>query len=144
MNVQKFKSPSLIHTVVIETIFTRIMACKIGKDAWDRLRDEFQGSEKTKQMQVLNLRKEFELLRMKESESVKDYSDRLMKIVNQITLLGEDLPEIRVVEKVLVSLPERFESKISSLEDSRDLSQLSLAELVNFTSSCGAKKTLQT
>ena len=82
-------------------------------------------------MQVLNLRREFELLRMKESKSVKDYSERLMKTVNQIRLLGEDLPERRVVEKVLVSLLERFESKISSLEDSRDLSQLSLAKLVN-------------
>ena len=128
---KKFKSLSLIHTTVTEAIFTRIMACETGKEAWDRLRDEFQGSEKTKRMQVLNLRREFELLRMKESKSVKDYSDRLMKTVNQIRLFVEDLPKRRVVEKVLVSLLERFESKISSLEDSRDLSQLSLAELVN-------------
>ncbi|KAL4388598.1 hypothetical protein GQ457_09G027370 [Hibiscus cannabinus] len=107
------------------------MACETGKEAWDRIRDEFQGSEKTKQMQVLNLRREYGMLRMKESESVKEYADRLMKIVNQIRLFGEDLPEKRVVEKVLVSLPEKFESKIYSLEDSKDISQLSLAELVN-------------
>nr|XP_027121144.1 uncharacterized protein LOC113738144 [Coffea arabica] len=37
----------------------------------------------------------------------------------------------RVVEKVLVSLPERFEVKISSLEDSRDLSRMTLPELIN-------------
>ncbi|KAL4291703.1 hypothetical protein GQ457_14G023770 [Hibiscus cannabinus] len=128
---KKFKALSIIHAAVTETIFTRIMACETGKEAWDRLRDEFQGSEKTKQMQVLNLRREYEMLRMKESESVKEYANRLMKIVNQIRLFGEDLPEKRVVEKVLVSLPEKFESKISSLEDSKDISQLSLAELVN-------------
>jgi hypothetical protein len=68
---------------------------------------------------------------MKESEAVKEFSDRLMKVVNQIRLLGDDLPDKRVVEKVLISLPEKFESKISSLEDSRDLSSISLAELVN-------------
>ncbi|KAL4354255.1 hypothetical protein GQ457_06G039790 [Hibiscus cannabinus] len=128
---KKFKALSIIHAAVTETIFTRIMACETGKEAWDRLRDEFQGSEKTKQMQVLNIRREYEMLRMKESESVKEYADRLMKIVNQIRLFGEDLPEKRVVEKVLVSLPEKFEAKISSLEDSKDISQLSLAELVN-------------
>ncbi|KAL4340682.1 hypothetical protein GQ457_08G019310 [Hibiscus cannabinus] len=128
---KKFKALSIIHVAVTETIFTRIMACETGKEAWDRLRDEFQGSEKTKQMQVLNLRREYEMLRMKESESVKEYADRLMKIVNQIRLFGEDLPEKRVVEKVLVSLPEKFEAKISSLEDSKDISQLSLAEFVN-------------
>ncbi|KAL4387188.1 hypothetical protein GQ457_09G029600 [Hibiscus cannabinus] len=99
---KKFKALSIIHAAVTETIFTRIMACETGKKAWDRLRDEFQGSEKTKHMQVLNLRREYEMLRMKESESVKEYADRLMKIVNQIRLF-----------------------------DSKDISQLSLAELVN-------------
>src|ERR1044072_889878 len=53
-----------------------------------------------------------------------------MKIVNQIRLMGEELPDQRVVEKMLISLPERFESKIASLEDSRDISQMSLTELV--------------
>nr|XP_048326779.1 MDIS1-interacting receptor like kinase 2-like [Ziziphus jujuba var. spinosa] len=82
-------------------------------------------------MQVLNLRREFETLRMKDFELVKDFIDILMKVVNQIRILGEELGDKRVVEKVLVSLPEKFEVKISSLEDSRDLNQISLSELVN-------------
>ncbi|KAF2310787.1 hypothetical protein GH714_017216 [Hevea brasiliensis] len=83
-SAKKYKSLSIIHAAVTETIFTRIMACDTGKEAWDRLKEEFQGSEKTKQMQVLNLRREYELLKMKESEPVKEYANRLMKIVNQI------------------------------------------------------------
>ena len=54
---------------------------------------------------------------MKETENVKEYIDRVIKVVNQVRLLGEDLPEKRVVEKVMVTLPERFEVKISLLED---------------------------
>jgi len=42
-------------------------------------------------------------------------------VVNKIRPLREDLPDRRIVEKELVSLLERFEAKISSLEDSRDL-----------------------
>ncbi|KAL4272072.1 hypothetical protein GQ457_13G024560 [Hibiscus cannabinus] len=141
-SAKKFKALSIIHAAGTETIFTHIMACETGKEAWDRLRDEFSGSEKIKQMHVLNLRREYEMLRMKESESVKEYADRLMMIVNQIRLLGEDLPEKRVVEKVLVSLPEKFEFKISSLEDSKDISQLSLAELVNSLQAVEQKKSL--
>ncbi|XP_060668182.1 uncharacterized protein LOC132799733 [Ziziphus jujuba] len=68
---------------------------------------------------------------MKDSELVKDFIDRLMKVVNQIRILGEELSDRRVVEKVLVSLPEKFEANISSLEESRDLNQISLSELVN-------------
>ena len=68
---------------------------------------------------------------MKDSEVLKEFTDRLLKVVNQIRILGEDLSDKRVVEKVLISLPERFEAKISSLEESRDLNQISLAELIN-------------
>ena len=68
---------------------------------------------------------------MKDSETIKEFSNKLMKVVNQIRLLGEELNNKRVVEKVLVSFPEKFESKISSLEDSRDLSQITLSELIN-------------
>ncbi|KAA3483479.1 Integrase, catalytic core [Gossypium australe] len=68
---------------------------------------------------------------MKESETIKQYSDRIMAIVNNIRLLGEDFNESRVVEKVITTLPEKFESKISSLEDSRELSTISLSKLVN-------------
>ena len=82
-------------------------------------------------MQVLNLKREFEVLRMKDNESIKEYVDRLMEVVNKIRLLGKDLIDQRVVEKVLVSLLERYESKISSFEDSKYLTKISLTELLH-------------
>ena len=66
---------------------------------------------------------------MKDYEVLKEFSDRLLKVVNQIRILGEDLSDRRVVEKVLISLPERFEAKISSLEESKDLNQISSLEV---------------
>ena len=128
---KKFKALSCIQSAVTETIFMRILACETPKEAWNKLQEEFMGSDRTKKMQVLNLRREFEVLKMKETENIKDYADRIMKIVNQIRLLGEELYDQRIIEKVLVTLPERFEAKISSLEDSKDFSQLTLAELIN-------------
>ncbi|RVW75994.1 hypothetical protein CK203_052790 [Vitis vinifera] len=122
---------SYIHAAVSEPIFTRIMACETPKEAWDKLKEMYLGSDRTRQMQILNLKRQFEVLRMKDKEFIKEYVDRLMEVVNKIRLLGEDLTDQRVVEKVLVSLPERFESKISSLEDSKDLTKISLAELVH-------------
>jgi len=71
------------------------------------------------------------MLRMKEVETIKEYFDRLLVVVNKIRLLCEDLPDRRIVDKALVSLPKRFEAKISSLEDSRDLTKISLTELMN-------------
>ena len=125
------KAKPCIHSAVSDVVFTRIINCETAKETWDTLQVSFQGNERTRQMQVLNLRREFEMLRMKQNETIKEYFDRLLMIVNKIRLLQEDLPDKRVVEKVLVSLLERFEAKISSLEDSRDLTKISLTELMN-------------
>ncbi|OIT32681.1 hypothetical protein A4A49_07833 [Nicotiana attenuata] len=43
----------------------------------------FAGDERIRGMKVLNLIREFELQKMKESETVKEYSDRLLGIVNK-------------------------------------------------------------
>ena len=72
-------------------------------------------------MQVLNLIREFELQRMKESESVKEYSDRLLSIANKVRLLGFVLKDSRIVEKLLVTVPKRFEATITTLENTKDL-----------------------
>ena len=101
------------------------------------------GSDKTRRIQILNLKREFEVLRMKDNETIKVYADRLMEVVDKIRLHGEELSDQRVVEKVLVSLPERFESKISSPEDSKDLLQVSLSELVHAFQAQGQRRLIR-
>ncbi|XP_058006603.1 uncharacterized protein LOC110672283 [Hevea brasiliensis] len=113
------------------------MACESAKEAWDKLRLEFQGSHKTKQMQIFNLRKEFELLRLKETEKVKDYIDRVMKIVNQIRLLGEEFEEKRIVQKPMLFKPW---SKEKLLERRRVQVKVLLASQKSKTQSDGGFK----
>ena len=55
---------SHLHAAVTDQVFTRIMACETAKEAWDKLKEEFGGSTQTRNMQVLNLRREFETLKM--------------------------------------------------------------------------------
>ncbi|KAA3472462.1 Integrase, catalytic core [Gossypium australe] len=81
---------SCIQNCVTDVIFTRIMACDTPRQAWDKLKEEFQGSERTRQQQFLNLRRDFENLKMKEEETVKQYSNRITAVVNSIRLLGEE------------------------------------------------------
>ena len=64
-------------------------------------------------MQVLNLIRDFELqknegVKMEESETIKMYLDKLLGIANKIRLLGSDFSYSRIVEKLLVSIPERL------------------------------------
>ena len=41
-----FMALTCIHNAISEEIFTRIMACKNAKEAWDKLKAEFQGDER--------------------------------------------------------------------------------------------------
>nr|KYP37330.1 hypothetical protein KK1_041471 [Cajanus cajan] len=82
-------------------------------------------------MQVLNLMKEFEIQKMKETETIKQYSDKLLGITNKVRLLGTQFLDSRIVEKILVTIPERYEASITALENTKDLSKITLAEVLH-------------
>ncbi|KAA8519448.1 hypothetical protein F0562_013677 [Nyssa sinensis] len=128
---RKSKVKACLFAAVSPTIFTRIMSLKSAKDIWDYLKEEYAGDERIKGIQVLNLIKEFELQRMKDSKTIKDYSNRLLSIANKVRLLGSGFTDSRIVEKILVTVPERYEATITTLENTKDLSKISLAELLN-------------
>ena len=68
---------------------------------------------------------------MKESETIKEYSERLLNIANRVSLLGSEFKDSRIVEKILITIPKRFEATITTLENTKDLSKITLAELLN-------------
>jgi hypothetical protein len=72
-------------------------------------------------MQSLNLIWEFELQRIKESETIKECSDRLLGIVNIVRLLGITFIYSRIVEKILVTVTEKYEASITTLKNTKDL-----------------------
>ncbi|XP_049397266.1 uncharacterized protein LOC125861399 [Solanum stenotomum] len=123
---RKPKALTCLHSALSDVIFTRIMACETPKEVWEKLKEEFNGSDRVKTVKLLTLKREFEMLRMKEGDTVKEYSAKLMEIVNKVRLFDS-----RVVEKMMISLPTRFESKISAIEESCDLKTLSVAELIS-------------
>ena len=67
---RKSKATTCLFSAVSNTIFTTIMNLKSAKYIWDYIKKEYQGNERTKNMQVLNLIREFEMVKMKESETL--------------------------------------------------------------------------
>jgi hypothetical protein len=66
---------------------------------------------------------------MKEDENIAAYFLRVDETVNAIIGLGEEIEESVIVQKVLRSLPMRFDPKISTLEERSDLNSISMDEL---------------
>ena len=67
---------------------------------------------------------------MEEDESFDEFYAKLKDIVNSAFNLGETIPEPKIVRKVLRSFPERFHAKITAIEESKDIDQILLTELV--------------
>ncbi|XP_016555844.1 uncharacterized protein LOC107855356 [Capsicum annuum] len=99
---RKSKALACLFTAVLSNIFTRIMSLESAKEQ-----------------------------RMKESETIKEYSVRLLNLTNRIRLLGSTLNDSRIIEKILVTTPERFEATLTTLENTKDLSKITLAELLS-------------
>jgi hypothetical protein len=110
-----------------ETIFTKVAHCKSTKEIWDKLRNIYEGDTKVKAAKLQTYRGQFEQLKMKEDENIAAYF--LRETVNAIIGLGEEIKESVIVQKVLRSLPMRFNPKISTLEERLDLNSISMDEL---------------
>lgn len=120
-----------MFVAVSKEIFTRIMTIKSAYKIWSFLQNKYEGDERIKGMQALNLVRKIEMQKMKDSETIKEYANKLLSIANKVRLLGSNFFDSRIVEKIRVSIPERFEATITSLENTKDLSKFTLAKLVN-------------
>ncbi len=58
---------------VHESIFPRIAAATKSKEAWDILKTAYQGMEKVKTAKLQMLRRDFEILSMKESHTIDSF-----------------------------------------------------------------------
>lgn len=55
-------------------------------------------------------------MRLKENESVKDYSTRFLDLVNHMKACGEDMTDRKIVKKILISLLEKFDPMVVVIE----------------------------
>jgi hypothetical protein len=56
---------------------------------------------------------------MKDSELVKDFFYRATEIINQIRSYGDNISDKRITEKILRSLPQKFEHIVVVIEEKK-------------------------
>ncbi|XP_050939084.1 uncharacterized protein LOC107992108 [Cucumis melo] len=124
------KALFFIYQAVDEFIFERISTATSAKAAWDILRSTYQGEDKVKMIRLQALRSEFDCIKMKETETIEEFFNRILVIVNSLRSNGEEVGDQRVVEKILRSMPRKFEHIVFAIEESKDLSTLSINSLM--------------
>ena len=70
-----------------------------------------------KRAQLQVLRRDFEVLQMKEGEPVTNYCSRTMGIANNMRFHGEEMTDTTIVEKILCSLTPKFDYVVCSIEE---------------------------
>jgi hypothetical protein len=96
-------------------VFVKVMHCKLEKWIWDKIQIIYEGDSKVKQEKIQMYRRQFEILKMKEEKNIAKYLLRVDEIVHILKRLGEELDEKIVVQKVLRSVPMRYDPKLSTL-----------------------------
>lgn len=67
---------------------------------------------------------------MKIGETIADYFTRVQTMVNQMKRNGVKLDDERVMEKILRSLTPKFKYVVTAIEESKDMSAISIDELL--------------
>ena len=99
------------------------------KGIWDSMKKKLQGNARVKRAQLQALRKDFEILHMKEGETVSDYFARTLTTANKMRFHGETITNVTIIEKILRSMISKFDYVVCSIEESKDLDIMSLDEL---------------
>ena len=67
---------------------------------------------------------------MKKDEIIHDFHMNIIDIANSSSDLGEKIPEVKLVRKILRFLPKRFDMKVTAIEEAQDIDSMKVDELM--------------
>ncbi|XP_013624864.1 PREDICTED: uncharacterized protein LOC106331056 [Brassica oleracea var. oleracea] len=127
--LKDLKAKNYLFQSIDKTILKTITQKETSKQLWDSMKVKHQGGARVKRAQLQRLRKSFEILEMKIGETVACYFGRVMETTNDMKNCGENIDDVKIVEKILRSLTENFNFVVCSIEESKDIDSLTVDEL---------------
>jgi hypothetical protein len=124
------KGMNAILNGLAEAEFVKVMHLDTAKAMWDKLINSYEGNEKVRDAKLQTYRLKFEQLKMNEDETISKYFLRVEELVNAMKGLGETFDDSLLVQKILRSLPDKFNPKVSAIEELNDLKTLSIDQLL--------------
>ncbi|GJV51724.1 zinc finger, CCHC-type containing protein [Tanacetum coccineum] len=121
---------AFIYQALPEEQLLQISKHKTAKAIWDALKTRHIGEERVQQARLQTLKSEFEMLHMKEDETIDTFTAKLTTLVNKAASLGHTIEDSVVVRKLLNAVPDKFLQIVASIEQYSDLDEMSVDEAI--------------
>ena len=104
--------------------------CNSAKEMWDNLKLIYEGTSEVKAIKENILVHEYKLFCMKLEEIILEMIICFTSITNGLKALGKEYSNTDLIQKILRSLPPAWHIKATVIEDLKDLTTLTLKELI--------------
>ncbi|GJV31953.1 zf-CCHC domain-containing protein [Tanacetum coccineum] len=104
--------------------------CKTAKEIWDTLLITHQGNCQVKDNKIDLLVQQYEQFTIPEEESIDNAFARFNTIITSLKALDEGFSSKNYVRKFLRALHTKWRAKVTAIEESKDLTSVSLDELI--------------
>jgi uncharacterized protein (UPF0335 family) len=94
------------------------------------LETTYEGTKIVKSAKLQMLISKFEENKMLEDETFNEFYTKISDLRNSIVSLGKNIFDVKLIKKILRSLPERFRINVTTIEESKDLDEMKIEELV--------------
>ncbi|GJX06734.1 zinc finger, CCHC-type containing protein [Tanacetum coccineum] len=121
---------AFIYQALPEEQLLQITKHKTAKAIWDALKTRHIGEERVQQARLQTLKSDFEMLHMKEDETIDTFTEKLTTLVNKAASLGHTIEDSVVVRKLLNAVPDKFLQIVASIEQYSDLDEMSVDEAI--------------
>lgn len=124
------KAINAIYQALSPSEFSQISHCKNDWEAWEVLETTYEGTKIVKFAKLQMLVSLFERIEMLEDETFNEFYFKINNLRNSMINLGKKVSDAKLVKKIFRSLLERFRIKVTSIEESKDLDDMKIEELV--------------
>ncbi|KAG9450343.1 hypothetical protein H6P81_010308 [Aristolochia fimbriata] len=136
--IDKEKKSSNLNSKALNVIFcgvnleefSRISAITSAKEAWESLEIHYEKTASVRIVKLQQLMTKFELIKMRNDETILEYDGKIKKLANEARLLGYPFPENKLVRKVLRSLNKKFSVKNIVITEANNIDKMTLNEVI--------------
>ncbi|GJZ58627.1 hypothetical protein Tco_0614443 [Tanacetum coccineum] len=120
----------VIYNALPRKEYERIFMCQTAKEIWDTLLITHQGNNQVKANKIDLFVQQYEQFMIPEEESIDNAFAKFNTIITSLKALDEGFSSKNCVRKFLRALHPKWRAKVTAIEESKNLTTLSLDELI--------------